>query len=814
MADLLEIRDALAVAAPKLTSILADLAVQWTESALRRLDSPQDDYRFPKVFNDPVWGTIELLPWETILLDSPLLQRLRGVRQLGMAHHVYMGATHDRLAHTVGVVETTDRMMAALARNAENRRMFARDIDADIPLPSDLDKTASRLAALLHDIGHGPFSHATERLLRSRLPAEFEAAENCLRAHFDGTTKIATAETVAVLLVLSDAMKKIFEHPSFGAKIGSDPASNIAPSVAARILGSRSYLRATYFSGLISGPLDADKLDYMTRDSHHAGLPIGIDVNRLISKLEVVTITPDNVPASLPELRKRARESASGRIYEMGISSAGIGAYEQMLINRVILYDRIYFHHKVRTAEAMVRQLINVAEHERERLFSIPELLTNASDEEMIGIVSGELKSARFDGGGERSLYLGRAIKERRLYRRAYAFAARFIRLTGLSEEQKKETRTVLWDRLSGDLASANACESLAKAIWAKAAELATAIPALSHKANDFRREHVLVDISATDKVVRPADTLMRTHGGYVSMPNLFFDPNRWAQAYEHQKLCGFVFAPREYRLVVSLAARIVFCDRFDVVATVDADRVCKLADMIEPAWFDEAADGGLCSRECAEALRSKRVQLIRFRDEDLHVPAGWRDSDPNLGTRLAREINELLPGGLPAATFHAVVDAIAHLCSFIKVVEEGGMFVKKIELSEAALQIALRDHLRSSGLEVQEGSEVGGGETDLVLPGSIVVENKIRGETADPFESGPHYVWQARRYSIAICKNICIIVLGYKPANEGVVLSQEQRIQVSKADESPEGFVQIRFVVPYGHGTPVTATRPSGNDG
>ena len=92
----------------------------------------------------------------------------------------------------------------------------------------------------------------------------------------------------------------------------------------------------------------ADKLDYMARDGHHAGLSVGLDTDRLLSKLEVITITPENVPPRLAELRRRAEESPQRRIYDMGISASGIGAYEQMIVGRVVLYDRLYFHHKVR----------------------------------------------------------------------------------------------------------------------------------------------------------------------------------------------------------------------------------------------------------------------------------------------------------------------------------------------------------------------------------------------------------------------------------------------------------------------------------
>jgi HD superfamily phosphohydrolase len=274
-----ELRQRLSEAAPTLWGELSAKATDWVSPVLVRLQR-DSKHSYPKTFNDPIWGDILLFPWETLLLDSQILQRLRGVRQLGMAHLVYPGAGYDRLEHSRGVVEAAERMIRSLERNADFHRRFGRDRDEHVPAVTDHDRVAIRLAALLHDIGHGAFSHATESLIQSRLANDFREAANVLRASFAGVTSIAPGEIVAGLLIMSKPLKQVFEHPHFGAT--TRPAE-LPMSICARILGSRAYLEAGYLSGVISGPLDADKLDYMARDSHHAGLPIGIDLHRLIS---------------------------------------------------------------------------------------------------------------------------------------------------------------------------------------------------------------------------------------------------------------------------------------------------------------------------------------------------------------------------------------------------------------------------------------------------------------------------------------------------------------------------------------------------
>src|SRR5262249_36760966 len=160
-------------------------------------------------------GSIELFEWEVILLDSSLLQRLRGVRQLGMAHTVYTGATHDRLNHCLGVVEVTERMLAALRRNAEYHRRYGGDSDPDVPLPDDNDRFSLRLAAILHDVGHGPFSHATEELIENAATQELSELKTVLRREFDGAGQIKTSEALAAIVILSDPIKKVFEHSRF-----------------------------------------------------------------------------------------------------------------------------------------------------------------------------------------------------------------------------------------------------------------------------------------------------------------------------------------------------------------------------------------------------------------------------------------------------------------------------------------------------------------------------------------------------------------------------------------------------------------------
>jgi hypothetical protein len=794
-----------------LWAAVSELAKSWLGSIQITLERAPASRGFPKTFNDPIWGVIELYPWEVVLLDSLLLQRLRGVRQLGMAHLVYPGATHDRLEHMRGVVAAAARMVTALKHNAEHRRKFGAEPDDTVPLPSDTDVWSVRLAALVHDIGHGPFSHATEPLLGERFEQDFKAAEEVLRTAFVGVSRIAPSETLAVLVVLTDAMREVLDEPRLG--IPRDAGGReLAPAIAARLLGSHSHLDAPYLSGVISGPLDADKLDYMARDSHHAGLPVGLDMDRLISKLEVVTVTHENAPASL---RERVARAPKRRIYEVGISLAGLGAYEQMIITRVILYDRLYHHHKVRAAEAMVRQLVRLSEQEAGKPFTLADLLSHHSDDTMLEVWGGRLYSNGSDRVRPRSTRLATALLERRIHHRAFAFASRFIReQQGLPEQERRDTRVVQWDKVLKQVAREEKREELSRSIYEKALALANALPAVFPEGKDIQAEDVLVDFPGNKAVVR-SDILTRSDSGQVNLPNLFFNPNRWSEAYEQQKQCGFVFAALPFVSLVALASKLVFFERFQVVMTEQADLASKTFERVPTEWFRLAAEKNLCTGEAASQLSGEqRPALLQLVSEDFVLPDSWSKADPCLTDRLSSGFQAAFLQGVTAEVRRAILETLNHLVRFVDMAEKDGLFLKEENLQESNLQEALRRHLRSRDVEVREGERLAGGALDLLLPGNMVVENKVhRGKTANPLEAGPHYPWQARRYGQAVCQQVIFSVVAYQPTDESARLPLSQRIVVRKMEGAPEACAEVRLVIPYGESVPSRAKAPAPPD-
>ena len=243
---------------------------------------------------DPLWSTIRLDPLAERLVDTPAFQRLRHVRQLGWAFLVYPGATHSRFEHAVGAYHLAGVALARLDEAGALQGIGA------------AERAETRLAALLHDIGHYPFSHALEEL------------------------GIANHEALGQALITTGQVADIL-------------AGALGPEAPGRIAALIRGASAAALQGLISGSLDLDKLEYLRRDARMCGVPYGeIDVDRL---LHAMTVVPD------PD---------SGRL-TVGLVAKGLSALESLLFAKYQMYRNVYWHHAVRSATAMYKRLVDDA---------------------------------------------------------------------------------------------------------------------------------------------------------------------------------------------------------------------------------------------------------------------------------------------------------------------------------------------------------------------------------------------------------------------------------------------------------------------
>jgi HD superfamily phosphohydrolase len=342
------------------------------------------------VIRDPIWHNIWIEPVALRLIDTAAFQRLRRVKQLGLANLVYPGATHTRFDHALGVYHLTGRALRLLEESGELR---------EIPYH---EQGILRIAGLLHDIGHYPFSHAVEELETGLVPTDHEQ----LAGQF-----LADADVAAALEPLG---------------------SGAAAAIHELILGRSS----SPLQGLVSGSLDLDKIEYLTRDAQFCGVPYGdIDVDRLLDSLRLLND---------PETNRM----------EVGVAEQGIAALESLLFAKYQMFRNVYWHHAVRSASVTFQRLI------REALtggWASRDHIVGSGDEELLTVLD-NLASVHDSASARRAREsLIPAIRHRRLPKRAAEWRGdeltdafqRLGREVGAWFHQRPELRAALEDHLA-----------------------------------------------------------------------------------------------------------------------------------------------------------------------------------------------------------------------------------------------------------------------------------------------------------------------------------------------------------------------------
>ncbi|HET7276408.1 MAG TPA: HD domain-containing protein [Longimicrobiaceae bacterium] len=314
-----------------------------------------------EVVRDPLWNTIRLDPTAVDIIDTPEFQRLRHVRQLGLAYLVYPGATHTRFDHALGVYHLARRALGILSERGE-----LEGID-------EVECALIPYAALLHDIGHYPFSHAVEELDTGRVPEHHEAL----------TPEFLRAPQLRAIL------EKV------------DPE---APDRIASMIQGRS---DSPLQGLVSGSLDLDKIEYLNRDATFCGVPYGIvDVDRLIHALTIL------------------RDPVTGRA-EIGIHGKGLSALESLLFAKYQMFRNVYWHHAVRAATALYKRLVQDAIDAR--IIKSAELI-GRSDEGLLALIEERARGRDDDiTRSVRDRWLP-ALRERKLPKRAVEISGELFR--------------------------------------------------------------------------------------------------------------------------------------------------------------------------------------------------------------------------------------------------------------------------------------------------------------------------------------------------------------------------------------------------
>lgn len=314
-----------------------------------------------KIIHDSIYGTMKVEPLELDLMETLEMQRLNGIKQLGLSYLVFPGANHTRIEHSLGTGHLAKRISDVLTLEKPERDLLVS-------------------AGLLHDIGHGPFSHTLETTLEQAIGMN----------HMDLTKKIITGEEDNISKEEREAfphvprVREVLEEHNVNADEVANLISTPHPSHSTTLhmdKGQEFFNEKGYLTQLINSPIDIDQIDYLLRDAYYTGVAHGIiDADRLVQTFAI-------------------------HHNDLVVDRKGLSALEGMFVARALMFSSVYFHKTVRIAELMLARAV--------------ENWKGLDPSSIQRMVDSELMSSLTEQGGFQK-DVAMKIKYRKLYKKAY----------------------------------------------------------------------------------------------------------------------------------------------------------------------------------------------------------------------------------------------------------------------------------------------------------------------------------------------------------------------------------------------------------
>ncbi len=468
------------------------------------------DVRENKVVHMANLGTNHFYNHEIAIIDTPVIQRLKYITQLGQVYNVFPTARHTRFEHTLGVVISVNKMWNSLSENGS--LSFLKNDRKKAKILSDL-----RICAILHDIGHCPFSHVSEVVLKDFQEIEDETRKLNGKPH----------EIMGHYMLKSGVFKDFFEeiHTYYDVDVNLDEISNY-------LLGKVSQPDENqYIADIINGQIDADKLDYIIRDSEFSGVQLGLGIDRLLLSLQI-----EKIPTFKGSSRK------------LILSEKGIMPLEQLVIAKIMLYSSIYHHQKVRAIDNMIISTLRMLIDEK------TEINGNAIESPIDLLRLDDLDLLKLSSGSPKAISLCKRLKNRQTFKRCLVISPRTL------EQNKYQNQ---FQSLLSYAESPKKIRELNR-------ELAERI------GNNCTEYDVALDLPDTPKLGETQEKIIKIGNDLVPLKNIF--PHQgWLASFMSNKWKGHIFASDEYREKASIEGKAMLEEKFDFKFNANAVKEAKI---------------------------------------------------------------------------------------------------------------------------------------------------------------------------------------------------------------------------------------------
>lgn len=540
-----------------------------------------------KIIADPVEGYSCLDWWEISIVDTVLFQRLRGIRQLGLAYLVYPTLGYSRFEHVLGVRARLDQIITTLRQNPVFRGK------PHVALPTESQLIRMRIAVLCHDIGHCLFSHVSEGVVGELPGNENYPSAALIRERFSAWAgrDIPISEVLSVAILTSPIFINYLHRIGTPEANRIEDAGQIAEEAAHLILGLPipGDPKSLFLAQLMNSGLDVDKLDYMLRESLFSGISLGISLQWLMKKLFIALLPGAQLPKGL--LPRIHGFSGKEEFAVLSLERGGQFGFEEFCVARLALHEKIYLHQKIRAAEVQIKSLLRqiireVPPYEEvHRWLYLNESVAQPAEGELPESPDLPLFASPMKRPGELDWS---KIRHRQLPARAFAFGWQNSIADPLSQDHGSEPRRSSVDELMDIIQ--HTPQIFIETIRKRLKEIVRLLDDDLSQENIERlaaKTEILVDPPRVSTIQQGHDTLHIEYPPRLSL-RWMMPIDQIESYYYWNRALGYVFTTADEVAHVLLATEMAAWDLCQVVCVQE----------------------GLVNRECVKMSRAMRVEL------------------------------------------------------------------------------------------------------------------------------------------------------------------------------------------------------------